>query len=70
MASLRSSFSKKKSVSFVEKENTRKAYLQERNLQEKYLAYGRRLDKVSRFLFIILYTLFVAIMFSTIPLWE
>ena len=69
MASFRSSFSKK-SVSFVQKQETRKAYLAERNLQEEYLLMGRKLDKFSRFFFIIMYTLFLAIMFATIPFWQ
>jgi len=70
MASFRSSFSKKKSVSFAKKQETRKAYLAERNLQEEYLLMGRKLDKFARWFFMIAYTLFLVIMFATIPLWQ
>jgi hypothetical protein len=52
----------------VAKEN-RKVYLRERNLNEANVLTGQKCDKISRWLFMCLYVLFLVVMFATIPLW-
>ena len=71
MGSLKKSFKKSftnKNDKEKEKEN-REVYLKERNLNEANVLTGHRVDRVSRWAFVLLYLLFLIVMFATIPLW-
>ncbi|GMH59659.1 hypothetical protein TrRE_jg8082 [Triparma retinervis] len=68
MGSLRKRF--KRSFTNKNAKENRKVYLRERNLNEANVLTGHRVDRASRWAFVVLYILFLTVMFATIPLWE